>query len=112
MMFERSGDRIAPPSVADVVRDGVRFTQAVDGRQLGYKQMCGVLVATDEASGAQLWTLPVYDNEIDPALESDVQWVYFRSMDFDPDGQLRIENERSKVFLVDINSRSVKSLAS
>lgn len=111
MMFQRSGDRIAPPKVADVVRDGVRYAQAGDGRQLGYQQMCGVLVATDEASGQQLWTLPVYGNEIDPQLEADVQWVHFRSMAFDPDGQLRIENERSKVFLVDVHARTVKAQA-
>jgi hypothetical protein len=111
MMFKRSGDRTAPPAVPDVVRDGVRYAQAGDGRQLGYTQMCGVLLATTEASGAQLWTLPVYGNEIDASLEADVQWVYFRSMAFDADGQLRIENERGKVFLVDVETRTVKPVA-
>lgn len=109
MLIKRSGDRIAPPAVADVVRDGVRYAQAGDGRQLGYKQICGVLVASDEASGQQLWTLPVYGNEIDAKLETDVQWVFFRSMAFEPGGLLRIENERSQVFQVDVQARSVKA---
>lgn len=105
MIFESSDDRVAPPEVAPVERDGVRYAQAENGHDVGLDQVSGVLVATDVASGKRLWSLAVYSNPDDPKLEADVQWVYFTSMFFDPDGRLRITNEEGKVFLVDVKAR-------
>ncbi|WP_234197447.1 hypothetical protein [Pseudacidovorax sp. NFM-22] len=109
MMFEASGDRIGPPEVPPVEREGVRYAQAADGRALGHAQQCGVLEATDARTGAALWSLVVYGNQADPALEADVQWVYFQSMAFDGAGRLRIENEDGQAFLVDVDTRTVKA---
>ena len=107
MNIESSADRLPPPEVPPVQRDGVRYAQAEDGRSVGLAQVGGVLVASDSGSGKQLWTLAVYGNPVDKKLEEDVQWVYFESMAFDPDGRLRIVNEAGKTFLVDVKTRKV-----
>jgi hypothetical protein len=99
-------DRLPPPDVAPVVRDGVRYSQATDGRELGLSQVSGVLVATQVDSGKRLWTLAVYSNPVDPKQEADAQWVFFQSMAFDPDGRLRIVNEAGQAFLVDVQKQT------
>lgn len=103
-------DRLPPPEVPPVVRDGVTYAQADDARKAGLTQAHGVLLASDAPSGKLLWTLVVYAVEIDPKLEADVQWVFFRSMAFEPDGRLRIVNEAGKAFLVDVKARTVISV--
>ncbi len=105
MMIESSGDRLPPPEVPPVVRDGVRYSQAGDGHDVGMRQVGGVLVASAADSGKQLWTLAVYGNPIDPKQEADAQWLFFTSMAFDSKGRLRIENEAGKAFLVDVKAR-------
>jgi hypothetical protein len=100
-------DRLPPPRVPPVERDGVRYAQAEDGRDVGVDQPGGVLVASAANSGKLLWTLAVYANPVDPRLEADVQWVFFRSMSFDADGRLRIVNEAGQTFLVDVGRRTV-----
>ncbi len=105
MIFESSDDRLPPPEVAPLERDGVRYAQAENGHDAELQQGCGVLVATEAASGKRLWTLVVYRNAVDPKLEADAQWVYFTSMAFDADGRLRITNEEGKTFLVDVRAR-------
>ncbi|WP_295376986.1 hypothetical protein [uncultured Pseudacidovorax sp.] len=100
------GDRIAPPVVPPVSRNGVRYAQAADGRSLGWSQVGGVLEAIDEASGKRLWSLPVYRQAADSQREADVQWVFFRSMRLQPDGTLLIENEDGEQYQVDVEQRS------
>lgn len=102
-----NADRLPPPEVPPVERDGVRYAQAEDGRTVGYKQVSGVLVASAADSGKQLWTLAVYANKVDPKQEADVQWVYFKLMAFEPDGRLRIVNEADQAFFVDVRRQTV-----
>ncbi|MDP2006096.1 MAG: hypothetical protein Q8K45_10510 [Rubrivivax sp.] len=102
-----AADRLPPPAVPPVERDGVRYTQAEDGRDAGHDQVGGVLVASAADSGKRLWTLAVYGNRTDPAQEADVQWVFFTAMAFEPDGRLRIVNEAGKAFWVDVRTRTV-----
>jgi hypothetical protein len=69
------------------------------------------LLAAYNLQDEVLWTMKVYDNRRRPELEGDVQDVFFRSMSAEPDGRLRIVNERSKTFLVDVKTRSVTAAA-
>ncbi len=103
MEFKSSADRLGPPDVPPVCHGGVVYSQ--DGGGPG-----GVLVASDEDTGKKLWTLTVYDNKIDPALEADVQWVFFAAMTLAPDGRLRIVNEAGKAFLVDVQRHTAMSV--
>ena len=105
MNVESSEDRLPPPEVPPVERDGVRYAQAEDGRDVGVDQVGGVLVATSIETGKQLWTLAVYGNAIDPEQEEDAQWLFFESMAFDGDGRLRIVNEAGSAYLVDVKKR-------
>jgi hypothetical protein len=99
--------RIPAPPVNPIEVDGVRYEQIRNGLTAGLDQMGGYLAAIDIASGRQLWVLKVYDNRRDPALEGDVQDVFFRSMTRQADGTLLIENERRLRFVVDPATRSV-----
>ncbi|WP_374595337.1 hypothetical protein [Aquabacterium sp.] len=103
-----SADRLPPPEVPPVERDGVRFAQAADGHAVGADQVGGVLVASSAATGQRLWTLVVYANRVEPGHEADSQWVFFKSMAFDPDGRLRIVNEAGQAFRVDVRQRTVE----
>lgn len=103
-------DRLPPPQVPPLERDGIRYEQAADGRDVGIDQVSGVLVATQVKTGERLWALPVYGVPVDPTKETDVQWVFFTSMTFEESGQLQISNERRKSFLVDVKTRTVTPL--
>jgi hypothetical protein len=105
-VMSKSGSRIPAPTVAPVKVSGVRYEQVKNGLLAGFDQMGGYLAAYDEASGAQLWTLKVYDNKRSPDREGDVQDVFFKSMTLRQDGALLIENERGKRFVVDTKSRT------
>jgi hypothetical protein len=104
-----SASRVAPAKIAPVTIDGVRYAQ-VAGKQSVDGQIGGLLAAYNLQSEV-LWTLKIYDNRRRPELEGDVQDVFFRSMSANPDGLLRIVNERGETFLVDVKTRSVTASA-
>ncbi|HEY8925344.1 MAG TPA: hypothetical protein VIP05_17565 [Burkholderiaceae bacterium] len=104
-------DRGPPPVVAPIVRDGVRYAQGEDGRDPGLTQASGVLVVSDDFSGKRLWTLAVYPESADATKAPGARWVYFKTMAFDADGQLRIVNEDDKAFLVDVRRHTSTPVA-
>ncbi len=105
-----SADRNAPRRVPPVVRNGIRYEQNLGASEAEFGQVGGVLSARDAKTGALLWSLKVYDNKRRPKLEGDVQDVFFRSMVFDPQGRLVIENERGQRFAVDVGARTATPL--
>ena len=107
MELDSSADRLPPPEVPPVERDGVRYAQAESGRDVGLEQVGGVLVASSISDSKQLWTLAVYGNPLDPMQEADAQWLFFESMDFGSDGRLCIVNEAGKTYFVDVKTRQV-----
>jgi hypothetical protein len=102
-----SADRRAPRRVPPVERAGVRYEQNLNATEAEFGQVGGVLNARDVNTGALLWSLKVYPNARQAGLEGDVQDVFFRSMAFDDQGHLVIENERGARFLIDVATRSV-----
>jgi hypothetical protein len=97
-------DRNPPPPIAPLVREGIRYERRIGGD--ADPQVGGLLSASEDATGRALWTLAVYDNRRDPALEGDAQDVFFREMRFEPDGSLLIVNERGERFSVDVRART------
>lgn len=97
--------RLPPAKIAPVTLNGVRYAQ-VAGTESVDGQVGGLLAAYD-LQGEVLWTMQVYDNRRRPELEGDVQDVFFSAMSAEPDGRLRIVNERGETFLVDVKSRTV-----
>lgn len=91
--------RPPPKTVSPLEKDGIVYQQVMNMPQV--ENRTGWLRATNQSSGEVLWTRQVYQHEIDPTMERDVQEFYFRSMAFDSAGQfILIENERGERFSV------------
>lgn len=69
--------RADPRPVDPVVRNGIRYEAPnTDGAN-------GIVVATSVTTGRELWRSTVYTVAINPARETDVQWVFIRSLGVD-----------------------------
>ena len=100
--LQRTLDRLPPPDVPPVVRDGIRYEPVMgDPPQVG-----GLIAACDAASGRHLWTLAVFDNIRQPGLEGDVQDVFVSALRFDADGVLHVTDEHGRHWLVDVAART------
>jgi hypothetical protein len=98
-----SASRPAPPVIAPITRDGVRYESRWSHN--------GVLFAVDEKSGKPLWQVEVFKYLIDEQVETDVQEVFFESMALDATGEtMLIEDELGVRHLVDLKTRKVKLL--
>jgi glucose dehydrogenase len=105
-----SMSRPPPPEVPPIDIDGVRYSQVMDPEALKLSGRCGYLLATDIHSGKVAWVLQVYTVKFDTRDEIDVQEVYFESMQrVGQQRALRIVNEASQVFVVDLDSRQVQA---
>jgi hypothetical protein len=99
--------RPAPPQVAPVDRNGVRYQQDLEAQRHGGAGRGGYLVAVDPASGERLWMLKVYDVPDHSAAGVASPGRYFRRMTLAPDGAaLEIENEVGGVYRVDLAART------
>ena len=97
-----------PPQVAPVTHKGIRYEQVMNGLRQGLPHRTGYLSATDIASGKQLWTLLVYETGRDPAMETDVQDVYFAAMTLQEQSDtLRITTESKQCWNVRLADRTV-----
>jgi hypothetical protein len=103
--------RRAPPKVAALTLDGVRYEQAVLPRSEAAGQRTGYLAAYRGASDERLWRVRVYELKVDPRLEADVQDVYFARMEASPDGrEILVTNENGGRFAVDVRTHGVRRL--
>lgn len=100
-----AASRIGPATVAPVTLDGIRYAPLV-GTPDGEHAQVGGLLAAYRSDGKLLWSMKIYDNRRQDDLEGDVQDVFFRSMDVQPDGKLVIVNEEGRRFMVDVNERT------
>ena len=93
------------PTIPDPVFIGsVRYSAEHEGS--GEKNR-GIIVATQVASGNELWRVTVYESALDPKLERDVQWVFIRSLRAEGDRKLHVENERGARFILDVKILTV-----
>lgn len=91
-----------------VVKKGVRYEELRASKSRGFQQNGGVLVAINDDSGEELWTLQIYQTIYDEAEETDVQDVFIKTLKLNWRGtKLTIENERGKTFEVDLESKEV-----
>lgn len=94
--------RSPPASVKPVLLEGVEYRAPQD--------KMGVVEAWDKAAGKKLWEMRVYEVQIDPDLEGDVQHVFITKLDVDA-GKLLVSNERNEHFMVDLKSKNVTKRA-
>ena len=107
-----SKKRAAPPPLAVLDHQGVRYAELRGGRGRGLAQNGGYIVASDPASGAELWVQQVFGLAGSPDLESDKRDVYITRLSLSVDGrQLLIENERQERFALRLADRVVQRLA-
>lgn len=101
-----SGDRLPPPKVPDILDNGIRYSQRVGSFDNEFQQAGGLLDAFDAKTNKRLWTLVVYPNKRKPDLEGDVQDVFFKSMKFQHDGKMHIEDEVGREYIIDVKKRT------
>jgi hypothetical protein len=93
--------KIAPPKpVVPVEANGVRYSADRDG-----KDQCAV--ATDVATGRQLWKVRVFHTHIKFWIEEDVQWVFITDLKL-MDNSLFVRDGKRRCYAVDINSHHVR----
>ncbi len=93
--------RMGPPDVDPVVVGPTRFEALHFARERGFAQNGGYIVALDNATGRELWTLRVYENLYDPEMEEDVQDIFVETIRAVSDERLEVEDEQGRKFLVD-----------
>jgi hypothetical protein len=92
--------RGAPPFVKPVTIGSVRYSA------LAQPQLMGFVIATDVATGKELWRQRIYRVRMKPLLEKDVQWVFITSL-IRRDRTLLVTNERDEHFTLDLTTRKV-----
>jgi hypothetical protein len=99
--------RPAPPAVAAIDHEGIRFEQDLEALKHGGDQLGGYLVAIDAATGNRLWMLKVYLVPAPSAPAVPRFGRYFRRMSLLPGGQqIEIENEAGGIYRVDLATRT------
>lgn len=97
--------RSGPAEVPPVVVGGVRFEAPHFDNPCG--QTGGCVVASDAATGTQLWWVKVYTTVYDPSLEKDVQDVFITSLSTSA-ASLQATDEKGRTFTIDARSRVVR----
>jgi hypothetical protein len=99
--------RVAPPDVLPVTVGTLRIEALPWGRERGLGQNGGYVAAIDPATGAELWTLKIYDVPYDGVMEEDVQDVFIASMRALGEGRVEIVDEDGRRYVLDIAARRV-----
>jgi hypothetical protein len=100
-----SDSRIPPPHVPPLEAEGIRYEQVMDTTGIDTEDHRGWMRATRIEDGTVLWTSKVYT--VKPIIEfgSDGGDVYFKQMEFAPDGgSILVTNEDGNRFEVKIVS--------
>jgi hypothetical protein len=91
---------IPPKPVSPVEANGVRYSADRDGRDQ-------YAVATDVATGKQLWKVKVFHTRIKPWIEEDVQWVFITNLRL-VDNTLFVRDGRGRCYTVDVKTQRVR----
>jgi len=92
--------RLAPKPVAPVISGGIRYSAGGNGTDQ-------YVVATDLASGHELWRVKVFHVHIDPWMERDVQDVFITDLKL-VDNTLFVRDEKSRCYSIDLAGRQVR----
>jgi hypothetical protein len=104
-----SPKRVGPPDVTPLIIDDIRVEAIHWGKEKGLGQNGGYIVAYNNTTNEELWLLKVYYVKYDDVMEEDVQDVFIESIEATSDINIvKVTNEKSKIYLVDMNAKSVK----
>lgn len=109
--MEEKAKRRAPKPVKAVEINKIRYEIAGRLKTRAFGQDGGAITAFDTATGAELWTIAVYQTLYDPKEERDVQEVYITSMTPSGDQKsLIVENEARKSYSVNLATQEVSEI--
>lgn len=92
--------KIAPTKpVPPVECNGVRYSADGDGRDQ-------YVVATDIATGKQLWRVKVFHTHIKPWIEEDVQWVFISDLKL-LKNSLFVRGGKERCYTVDVKTHAI-----
>ena len=92
--------KIAPPKpVSPVESSGIRYSADRDGKDQ-------YVVATDIATGNQLWRVRVFHTNIKFWIEEDVQWVFITDLKL-VNNSLFVRDGKARCYAVDVKTRRV-----
>jgi hypothetical protein len=101
--------RSGVPPVSRVAHGGVRYESLHWGKSRGLGQNGGYVIAVDERTGDERWTLKVYDVPYEEGLEPDKQDVFITKLTLSGDGRrLLVDDERGRRHAVNLADRSVE----
>jgi len=93
--------RVAPKDVPPIVANGIRYSATGDGRD-------SFVVATDEATGKNLWRVKVFHTRIEFWRgEEDNQWLFISDLKIAGDSLL-VRDEKNRCYSIYLNARRVK----
>jgi hypothetical protein len=99
--------RAAPEAVEPVVIGTVRFEAPPWGKAQGRGQNCGIVVARDAATGAELWTSKVDAIAYKADMEGDKQDIFIIDMKASADGKaLLLTDDRGRRWRLDLASHA------
>lgn len=93
--------KIAPPKpVSPVESEGVRYSADRDGKDQ-------YVLATEMATGKQLWKVRVFHTYVKPWIEEDVQWVFITDLRL-LNNSLLVRDEKDHCYAVDLGTHQVQ----
>jgi hypothetical protein len=97
-----SAKRLAPKPVAPVVAEGVKYSADGDG-------IDAYVVATDTATGKEIWKVRVFHTYTKPRTEQDVQYVFITHLTL-ANKALLVRDERARCYEIGLRKHNVKNL--
>lgn len=89
----------------------IRYQQDDESLKYGADGNCGWLVAIDPETGARLWVVKIYHvSQPTKNAPTDGGYLWFGKFEVAAENKLRIETEVGSAYLLDLNTREVKSL--
>jgi len=89
--------------VSPVTSNGIMYSASGNGR-------AGYVVATDVATGKELWRQRIFKTHIRRKLEEDVQWIFISHLAVDG-GNLLVRDEKSRCYTLDLGKHHVRKAA-
>jgi len=98
--FASIAKRVPPLPVAPVIANGIEYSADGDGRN-------AYVVATDVASGRELWKAKVFHTRIKFWIEEDVQWVFITNLKLAGEALL-VRDEKARCYSIQIKTKHVR----
>lgn len=96
--------RSAPPEVSPIIHNGYEYSADYCGGLFSGK---GVVIIKNIKTGVIVRRITLYRNVYIPFMETDVQWVFIKSMELLDNNTIRIINEGNQIFDLNIKTRIV-----